>query len=743
MEMIGKTISHYKILSKLGEGGMGVVYKAEDTKLKRPVALKFLPPELTRDSGAKERFIHEAQATSALQHHNICTIHEVDETRDGRLFICMDYYEGETLKEKVARGPLPVEAAIDLVTQVAEGLAKAHESGIVHRDIKPANVMVMKDGVVKILDFGLAKLAGVTGVTKTGTMMGTAAYMSPEQARGEDVDHRTDIWSLGVVLYEMVTGHLPFKGEHEQAVIYMILNQDPPSLAGFRSDIPDAFQQIVAKALEKDRAHRYQNVGALVNDLRTSSAPGAPPPKPKKSIVVLPFEDISPGKDNEYFSDGLTEEIITDLSKIDAMRVISRSSAMVLKGTPKSTKTIGRELNVQYVLEGSVRKAGNNLRITAQLIDATNDAHLWAEKYSGTLDDVFDIQEKVSRAIVDSLKLKFSPEQEQRMADRPIPNVHAYECYLRAKREIETFTEDGLERALRYLQKGLEIVGENAMLYAGMGYVFWQYVNIGIEQENYLDKAEECAKKAFEMDPESTQGHFLLGMIMLMGGDQQESAQHFKKVLTASPNDPDALGWLASVCFNAGKPAAAFPLIDRLLEIAPLNSLAYAKQGLARYYDGQFDLAFESLVKSHQMEPESPVSTWLCALLLGSQGRFEEAVSFVDNNVDIASKNLFAQLSVFLKRALLGDDNVSDVMTREFIATARRDRQYSCSVAGLYALLGHKEESLDWLENAVTRGFINYPFLSQHDPLLENVRGEERFEKLMERVKVEWEHFEV
>jgi len=741
--MIGKTVTHYKILSKLGEGGMGVVYKAEDTKLKRPVALKFLPPELTRDSGAKERFIHEAQAASGLQHHNICTIHEIEETREGRLFICMDCYEGETLKGKVARGSLPVEEAIDLVTQVAEGLAKAHESGIVHRDIKPANIMVTKDGVVKILDFGLAKLAGVTGVTRTGTTMGTAAYMSPEQARGEDLDCRTDIWSLGVVLYEMVTGHLPFKGEHEQAVIYMILNQDPPSLAGFRSDIPDAFQQIVAKALEKDRAHRYQNVGALVNDLRTSSAPGAPPPKPKKSIVVLPFEDISPGKDNEYFSDGLTEEIITDLSKIDAMRVISRSSAMVLKGTPKSTKTIGRELNVQYVLEGSVRKAGNNLRITAQLIDATNDAHLWAEKYSGTLDDVFDIQEKVSRAIVDSLKLKFSPEQEQRMADRPIPNVHAYECYLRAKREIETFTEDGLERALRYLQKGLEIVGENAMLYAGMGYVFWQYVNIGIEQENYLDKAEECAKKAFEMDPESTQGHFLLGMIMLMGGDQQESAQHFKKVLTASPNDPDALGWLASVCFNAGKPAAAFPLIDRLLEIAPLNSLAYAKQGLARYYDGQFDLAFESLVKSHQMEPESPVSTWLCALLLGSQGRFEEAVSFVDNNVDIASKNLFAQLSVFLKRALLGDDNVSDVMTREFIATARRDRQYSCSVAGLYALLGHKEESLDWLENAVNRGFINYPFLSQHDPLLKNVRGEERFEKLMERVKVEWEHFEV
>ena len=741
--MIGKTVTHYKILEKLGEGGMGVVYKAEDTKLRRPVALKFLPPELTRESGAKERFIHEAQATSALQHHNICTIHEVDETHEGRLFICMDYYEGETLKEKVARGPLPIDEAIDLVAQVAEGLTKAHESGIVHRDIKPANVMVTKDGVVKILDFGLAKLAGVTGVTRTGTTMGTAAYMSPEQARGEDVDHRTDIWSLGVVLYEMTTGRLPFKGEHEQAVIYLILNQDPPSLAAFRSDIPDALQHVVAKALEKDRAHRYQNVGALVNDLKNSSAPGAPLAERKKSIVVLPFEDISPGKDNEYFSDGLTEEIITDLSKIDAMRVISRSSAMLLKGTPKSTKTIGRELNVQYVLEGSVRKAGNNLRITAQLIDAMNDVHLWAEKYSGTLDDVFDIQEKVSRAIVDSLKVKLSPEQDRRVGERPIPNVHAYECYLRAKREIETFTEDGLERALRYLQKGLEIVGENAVLHAGMGLVYWQYVNIGLEQESYLDKAEECAKKAFELDPESTQGHFLLGMIMLMRGGQQESARHFKKVLTANPNDPDALGWLASVCFNAGKPAAAFPLIDRLLEIAPLSSLARAKQGLARYYDGQFDLALESFLKSHQMEPENPVLTWFCPLLLGSRGRVEDAVSFVDKNVDIASKNLFAKLSILLKKALLGDDNVSDVMTPEFIATTRRDNQYSCFVADIYALLGHRKESLDWLENAVNRGFINYPFLSRYDPFLENVRGEERFKKLMERVKYEWEHFEV
>jgi len=741
--MIGQTVSHYRILEKLGEGGMGVVYKAEDTKLKRIVALKFLPPALTRDPEAKERFIQEAQSASALDHPNICTIHEIGETKDGQMFICMARYEGETLKEKIERGPLELDEALDIVVQICRGLAKAHERGIVHRDIKAANVMVTGDGVVKLLDFGLAKLAGQARLTRTGATVGTAAYMSPEQARGEDVDHRSDIWSLGVMLYEMVTGGVPFKGGHEQAVIYMILNEDPTPLGAFRADIPDAFQGIVTKALEKDRGTRYQNIQTLMGDLIALSAPSASLPEQKKSIVVLPFEDISPGRDNEYFSDGLTEEIITDLSKIGEMRVISRSSAMVLKGTRKSTKTIGRELNVQYVLEGSVRKAGNKLRITAQLIDATNDAYLWADKYSGTLDDVFDIQERVSRAIVGSLKLRFSPEQDRRMAERPIPNVHAYECYLRAKREIGLFTEDGLERALRYLQNGLDIVGANAVLYAGMGYVYWQYVNIGIKQEDYLNSAAESATKAFELDPESAEGHFVLGLIAYDAGQHQQAVRHLKKALAVNPNDPDTLIWLATAYSQVGRVSAADPLINRLLEMAPLNSFSYAKQGVARYYDGRFDLALESTLKSHQMEPKNPAWVYWSALLLGIQRGAEVSVSFIDDNVDLNSKNIFAQLSVFLKKALRGDDDVSDVMRDDFVATARRDFQYSGFVADFYALLGHKTESLDWLEHAVGRGFINYPFLYQYDPLLENIRGEERFKKLMERVKYEWENFEV
>jgi len=739
--LIGQTVSHYEILGHLGSGGMGVVYKARDLKLDRPVALKFLPPDLTRDPDASQRFVQEAKAASALQHNNICTIHDIDATPDGALFIVMDLYDGETLKEKIDRGPLPVDQAIDLAVQIAQGLSEAHRTGIVHRDIKPANIHVTKSNVAKLLDFGLAKLGGQVRLTRTASTLGTAAYMSPEQARAEDIDHRTDIWSLGVVLYEMITGHLPFQGEHEQAVIYLILTKDPAPLATYCPAVSGGIQRIVTRALQKDRANRYPDVNAFIQELRDVSVEGGGPREQKKSIVVLPFEDISPGKDNEYFSDGLTEEIITDLSRINELRVISRTSAMMLKGTRKATTAIAHELNVQYVLEGSVRKAGNNLRITAQLIDAAHDVHLWAEKYSGTLDDVFDIQERVSRSIVASLRVTLSPEIDGRISERPIPNVHAYECYLRAKRDVESFTEQGLTRALRNLEKGLEIIGENALLYAGQGYVYWQYVNLGLGQADYLEKAEGCVQKAFALDPESPQAHFVLGMVKLFSKDQRESARHFKRALAANPNDPDALGWLASICFNVGKLPMAYELIDRMLELVPLNSLGYIKRGIASYFDGRFTLALESAQKSLEVEPENASAPWFYALYSAALGRTEEALAVIDRDIDIRSSNVVARLAMFLRNALRGDQDLSGIMTDDFVATARRDNQWSCYVADFLAALGRKAEALDWLENAIEMGFVNYPFLSHHDPFLENIRGEERFKKLMERTKHEWENF--
>ncbi len=590
--MIGKKILHYKIIEKLGEGGMGVVYKAEDTKLKREVALKFLPPELTRDPEAKKRFVQEAQAASALDHANICTIYEIDETDEGQLFIAMACYNGETLKDKIERGPLTIEEATETTKQVAKGLSKAHAKGIIHRDIKPANVLITEENEVKIIDFGLARLSGQSRLTKSHTTLGTMAYMSPEQVRGEEVDHRTDIWSLGIVLYEMLTGELPFKGDYEQAVMYAILHEEPQPIL---LDIPDYLEYVIGKALEKDQNQRYQQIQELINDLENPTASSATVTLQEKSIVVLPFENISSDPEQEYFSDGLTEEIISDLSQIRDLLVISRSSAMTFKGTKKKIGEIAKDVNVQYVLEGSVRKAGNNLRITAQLIEAANDAHLWAEKYKGTLDDVFDIQEKVSRSIVDALKMKLRPEEDQRLAERSIEDARALECYFRARKEFWNFTKENLERAVQDLNNGLEIVGENEILIAGLGRIYWQFHNAGFTDKNYLELGEDCVEKIFKLKPDSYHGHRLHGLVQIKRGNIQEAVNHLKTALKSDPEDPDALLWLCASYAFAGKPGPMEPIVKKLLDIDPLTPINHCLPGWKYYVEGRFELAFRTV----------------------------------------------------------------------------------------------------------------------------------------------------
>lgn len=722
---------------------MGVVHKAEDTKLKRTIALKFLAPELTRDSTFKERFIQEAQAAAALDHPNICTVHEIDEA-EGKTFIAMAYIKGHSLKEKIASGPLNLDEVLDIAGQIAQGLQEAHEKGIIHRDIKPANIMLTEKGQVKIMDFGLAKLEWGVDLTKTATIMGTVAYMSPEQAIGEKVDHRTDIWSLGAMLYEMLAGKRPFKSTHEQAAIYAILNEKPELLTSIRSDISKRIEKSVMKALEKDPSYRYQNIQEFIQDLKSISPTTREVPE-EKSIVVLPFEDISPDKDNEYFSDGLTEEIITDLSQVHNLLVISRSSAMTFKGTKKKVKEIAKEVDVQYVLEGSVRKAGNDIRITAQLIDATNDAHLWAEKYGGTLDDVFDIQEKVSRSIVDALKLKLSPEEKKKVTERPIDNVQAYECYLRARQEMWRWTEDAFDRALQYLQNGLEIVGDNSLLYAGMGEVYYNYVNIGVKKEDYIDKAEECIKKAFELDADCPKGHYVLGLInQALRGNPQQSVNHLKRALDVDPDDSGVLFWLSVGYLFYGKIKAAIPLIDRLLQIDPLNPNSHWLLGFLNFFDGSFNLARRQLLKAYQMEPENPVFQIYYGIILAYSKCFKEAYAVLDKSEKMMPEHGIVQIGIFLKYAMQGKkEKISQLIIPKFKTYCRRDPLWSMQLAEGYALYDKKKEALDWLENAANRGFINYPFLNEYDPFLKNIREEPRFKKLMERVKHEWENFEV
>ena len=743
--MIGKTFSHYRILEKIGEGGMGVVYKAEDTKLKRTVALKFLPPELTKDAPAKARLTQEAQAAATLDHPNICAVFEIGEAK-GTTYIAMPYVKGRSLKEKIAAGPISVEKALDIAGQVGEGLKEAHEKGIIHRDIKPANIMLTEKGQAKIMDFGLAKLTAVADVTQTRGIMGTIAYMSPEQARGEAVDHRTDIWSFGAMLYEILTGQMPFGRKHDQALIYSILNNTPEPMCRLRKDIPRPVEQLVLKTLEKNKLHRYQNMAELLTDLKAAQISGLSVPKAEKSIIVLPFENISPDPEQEYFCDGMTEEIITDLSHVHDLLVISRSSAMTFKGTKKTIPEIARAVNVRYVLEGSVRKAGNNLRITAQLIDSSNDAHLWAEKYTGNLDDVFDIQEKVSRSIVDALKLKLTPEEKQKMTERPIDNVAAYECFLKANAEILRFTEDALNRALLSLQSAHDMIGDNALLFSAMAYVHWQYVNIGVRHEESIEKSEEYAMKALSLDPDFPKAHAVFGLINLaFRGNQSKAVEHFNRALALSPDEPLSLGWLACCYIQyIGKIDAAIPLVERIIQIDPLNVFNFWFQGLLRLYDGQYGLALAPFRKLLQTDPENPAGHLFYAWALACNAEIEEAICVIDKSGRAFPDNKFSKAGLLLKYVLLKDkENALREMTADFQKTCRRDAANAHFIGVMLALLDEKNLALDWLENAVNRGFINYPLLAEKDPWLANLRGEERFKTLMERVKKEWEHFEV
>jgi len=788
--MIGKTVSHYKILEKLGEGGMGIIYKAEDTTLGRTVALKFLPPELTRDPAAKERFIHEARAASALDHPNICTMYEIAETQDGQTFMAMAYYEGEDLKTKIERGPLKLDEALDIVVQIAQGLAKAHGRGIVHRDIKPANMLITKDGLVKIVDFGLAKLAG-TKLTKTGVTLGTAQYMSPEQARGEEVDGRSDIFSLGTVLYEMLTGKHAFPGEYEQATLYAIINENPEPVTALRSGVPMEVEMVVDKCLQKNPEERYQSAPDLIADLlhlqrtivagkqagRAVPSSAAGPARrirrwhwavlilsiaavaviaivkvpsrgvrpTQKSIAVLPFVDLSPEKDQGYFCDGMTEAVINRLSNVRELKVPGRASAFAFKGKEHDIREIGEKLQVETVLEGSVQKSGDRLRITTQLIKIADGYYLWSETYDRKVNDLFAIQDEISSAIVNALKLRITSGEKRKMSERPIDNVPAYECYLKAQDKIWQFSESSLDSAIQYLQKGIAIVGDNALLYSALALVYWQYVNIGVGQEDDIMKAESYAEKALALDPDFSMAHEVLASIYKdFLGNPQEGVRHYKRALAANPNDLNS-GRKLAYCYIVafGRPAAAAPLIERAERVDPLDPWKYFIRGTQHLYDERYQQALEAYTAFYQSDPANPLAQFLYAWALAYNRQRDEAFAVVDESARVTPDNVCTKFGLMLKHALLKDrEQAFRVMTPDFQRTCKRDPEWSYYVALTLSLLGAKAEALDWLENAVNRGFLNYPQL-QRNPYLEGIRGEERFKKLMERVKYEWEHFEV
>ena len=739
--MIGRTISHYKILEKLGGGGMGVVYKAEDTKLKRTVALKFLPPELTRDEDAKERFIQEAQSASALDHPNICNIHEIDETADGQMFICMAYYEGETLKQKIARGPAAIERAIDTAIQISEGLAKAHRQGIVHRDVKPANLMLTNDGAVKIVDFGLAKLVGGARVTKTGTTVGTVAYMSPEQARGEAVDHRTDIWSLGVVLYEMITGQLPFKSDYEQAVIYSILHEPAPRLSEVLKNVSAPLSDTVAKTLEKDRDERFPSMEEVIADLRRVekelSQPANVNQPSLKSIAVLPYQNISADKENEYFSDGLTEEIIANLSKIQTLKVISRTSIMHYKGTNKPLKQIAKELQVQYVLEGSVRKYGNDLRITAQLIDASQDAHVWAEKYRGTMDDVFDIQEKVAGEIAGALKLQLTPGEHEELRKRYTEDTRAYQLYLKGRYYWNKRTIEGFNKAIEYFQQSVEADPNYALGYAGLADSYaLQSGYSGIPAKDSFPKAEAAAMKALAIDHKLAEAQATIAIVKHdYHWDYEAAEREFRRAIELNPSYATAHHWFGGFLTFMGRFREGIAQIRQAQELDPLSLIINTEVGEALIFARQYDDAIEQLRKTLELDQNFIAAHIQLGFAYECKGKYDEAIAEFQKASSLSGDRTMICMIAHAHAVSGRRDKALEVLS-ELKQLSKQQDVSLYDMAILFASLGENNEALELLARAYDERSPRLIRLKV-DPRMDSLRSDPRFRELLKKVGLE------
>jgi serine/threonine protein kinase len=752
--VIGQALGPYRVLEQLGAGGMGEVYRARDPRLGRDVAIKVLPRQFAADADRLRRFEQEARAASALNHPNILVVHDVG-THEGAPFLVTELLEGESLRERLRGGALPVRQAVDIATEIALGLAAAHDHGIVHRDLKPDNVFVTRDGRAKILDFGLVKQVaalpadqqtelptqGVPEVTRAGVLLGTVGYISPEQIRGEPADSRSDIFGFGCVLYEMLSGRRAFEKPTGVETLTAILKEEPPPLVPPSGSAPASLGRIVRRCLEKRPEDRFPSAHELglalepvAETLRTDRSQAGPPPK---SVVVLPFENLSPDPENAYFADGLTEELIANLSKVPALRVISRTSAMLLKGSRKDVPTIARELNVRYVLEGSVRRAGNSLRITAQLIDAASDVHVWAENYKGTLDDVFAIQEKVSRAIVEALKVTLTAGEKHRLAARMIPNVRAFDLYLEARREAyEGMNEAALDRAVRLTREALDVVGPNGLLYALLAEIAWIYHDQGIRHdEESLRDGEVWAQKALELEPDTAAAFRALGQIEARRGDMVRAIRHLRRANELQTSG-ESLAFLAWRCSEVGEMADARRYAVEAVAMDPLLWFCHWSQAWVVMLDGDFEGALEKWQDGLAAAGDPVVKAVFSAIFTAYAGRVDEACEMWSPLVAVGQPafSLMARVlrALFRREAetattILKDPAIGDV--------ARQDKEFSWWLAGGYSFAGEADEARRWLSNSIDLGFLNHYFFSTLDPFFVPLRGDSRFLALMDRAR--------
>jgi len=665
--MIGETILHYRILEKLGEGGMGVVYLAEDTKLKRQVAIKFLPHYISSNEAERKRFEIEAQAAASLNHPNISTIYAI-ENSDSEVFIVMEYIDGIELKDKIKSSPIPINEAINIAIQITEGLEAAHKNGIVHRDIKSQNIMITNDGKVKVMDFGLAKVKGDTQITKIGSTVGTAAYMSPEQARGEELDEQTDIWSFGVVLYEMITGKLPFKGDYDQAVIYSILNEE----LEFKTDVSNELKIIMKNALAKNKENRYQSVAEMLSDLRelnsesssksfskTSFEPSSSKNKKlllptsvisivaiiiaafflvinktedkitaeKKMIVVLPFENLGASED-EYFAEGITGEITSKLSGLSGLGVIARSSAMQYKNTQKSLKQIGEELGVQYVLEGTIQweelpDGRTRIRVNPELINVENATQMWSKPYEAEFSSAFTLQSEIASTVAEAMNLKLLVSEQNNLQNNITNNPEAYDLYLKGVYFSQDISNEKNQRiAEETLENAIELDNQFAEAYARLSTVesnlYWSYFD---RSEENLRKSEANAKKALLINDELPEGHVAMGDYYYHGILDYESAlNEYRSALKFNPNHIDAINGIAFVLRRQGKMEETIEYLMKTFELNPRDYQTLFSLGETYILLRKYKIGVQFIDKANLLAPEAiiPYNTKAVSFLLES-----------------------------------------------------------------------------------------------------------------------------